>query len=97
MPLSNPYGLISAKGTYTGDGNDNKAIAHGLGKVPLFVFITESSIPAGGWIAETRGFSTILGVMAGCTTATATYFYTGVEATLHFNTNTKNYKFYAFG
>lgn len=41
---ANPvWGLLGKATTYTGDGNDNRDIAHGLGRTPVFVIIAQYS------------------------------------------------------
>ncbi len=94
-------GVINT-GNYTGDGNTNRAIAHGLGITPKFVFIVNSSTWAEFSILARNDTALInytaltFGAVA-VTAKDATNFYVG-DAVNHFaNGNLITYDWVAWG
>jgi hypothetical protein len=41
--VQNPAQVTGKSGSYTGDGSQNRAIPHGLGRIPSLVFVAKTS------------------------------------------------------
>ena len=84
--------MSSTNGTYVGNDTVNRAIPHGLGKIPSFVFVVDQSNSgvfsihqkAGGFIFLLSG-----GGKLAVTAMDATYFYVG-NATSYPNSGNSN-------
>lgn len=85
---------IAKYGSYVGDGINNKAVAHGLGRIPAFVRIRTSGVGmdsnAEYLIAGLAQVNAIAAVAAAVTAADATNFYVGTDAA-HANANGTTY------
>lgn len=96
--------VLIASGNYTGNATANKAIAHGLGKTPKFVWIASNElIDAGRWGRIALNVNPyLLSTKAGADTATqvtamdSTNFYVGSNAA-GMNANTWVYYWTAWG
>jgi len=83
-------------GSYTGDGNDDVAVAHGLGSTPKIVIIVKSNNPDVGFATGTMNINTYDNAWASVTAMTDTYFYVD-ESDADFNADGVTYYFTAFG
>ena len=100
MSLNNPAtpGVSASYGSYVGNSTLNKAIPHGLGKIPSGVIWIHAS--AGGWIVG--GIGSIFGLESNVQYATAvtapnaTNFYVGND-NKSANLNGQTYYWGAFG
>ncbi len=90
------------RGTYTGDGTVNRAIAHGLGSTPKLILILNTTVATYVVIDGTTGNAVC---MAGAATSshtqtapTSTNFYVGKPATAGFfgNDDTHAYTWFAW-
>lgn len=96
--ITNSPGKHVASGTYAGDATDNKAIAHGLGRPPKYVVITNTTNTNVTHI-NYLGRGGVQGVSFHDLTApTVTNFYVGLAAsyTATANLNLVNYYWHAF-
>lgn len=105
MPLNNPgAATLMTSGEYTGDGGVNKAIAHGMSKIPTIIFIT-SNVGSLGWIFTARAETNCLYPAATSSTILAvtvpdtTNFYVGNATSLLNSLNNIDslYKWVALG
>ena len=92
---------VIASDSYTGDGNADRAIPHGLAVAPLFVHVICTDVGTLGFVAINGGV--LRGVHNGVdfyydiTDPDATNFYVGGASGEGGNTNTKSYKWFAVG
>lgn len=89
-------------GTYTGNGNANRGVAHGLNRPPVFVCIEATGTNQGlkfevGACDSIQEFNTGANSLA-VTAADATYFYVGNAGSMQTsaNTNLQAYRWAAF-
>jgi hypothetical protein len=96
--------FVTSSGTYTGDGTDNRAIAHGLGATPKGVMVSCTNNGGFGGMAAPNGVGRnipyVSGVGATTTTAPdATSFYVSspADALMPFNKDAFTYYWMAIG
>jgi hypothetical protein len=94
-------GAKTGSGSYTGDSTANRAIPHGLGKVPILVMITCISDPV-VYVKQSNfnyGFDCVDAVSYAITASDGTNFYVGNAGSYQksANLNTKSYQWIAVG
>jgi len=99
--LSNTHFQITS-GTYTGNSSANRAIPHGLGRIPKYVTISNTSIATIAYIFgndPAKVQYAPAGASFAVTAMTATNFYVGnaTEYAQSVNLNAATYYWIAFG
>ena len=103
MRIFNPSTMpvISTTGTFTGNGTDNRAIPHGLGVIPLVIFVYSlTAATTNKGVIMGAGYQFAVGGVIGTapvTTPNATNFYVSNIVNAAFNNNAENYRWVAIG
>lgn len=90
-----PTGPNCKSGSYTGDGTDDRAIAHGLGVIPMLVIISQPGSCVFANVCDTRIENVYDGIGAAVTGWDATNFYVEQTNTSQNQTGV-SYNFVAF-
>lgn len=94
---TSPAGVVISSGNYTGNDTQNRAIAHGLGKVPKIVFIHTVNYRywyrINGSLARIEFIGTNFGYMD-VTQPDATNFYVGKSGSSEQSANNSSYNHY---
>jgi len=93
-PIEIDVPLTITSGTYSGDGTDNRAIAHGLGVTPKYVLIMSLNNYFVGCIVQGYNVNVYANTNQLCTSWDATNFYV-VDTTVQFNDAATNYNWVA--
>jgi hypothetical protein len=88
------------RGIYVGDGTQNRAIAHGLGKIPRLIIIHNAFVDHLWWMTTANGsyvFNDAAAISTNVTAWNNINFFVGGDATgLYTNGNLNNFIWYAF-